>query len=71
MVFGAVFGTIWAAVGYSVTGGHRDFTSVTQVVATKYEVLTEHKLAQQARDLLDQDLRPDPRGKPLLAQRPP
>ena len=51
-VFGAVFGTIWAAVGYSVTGGQRDFTSVTQVVATKYEVLTEHKNAARGRELL-------------------
>ncbi|KGN39701.1 general stress protein [Knoellia aerolata] len=52
VVFGAVFGTIWAAVGYSVTGGQRDFTSVTQVVATKYEVLTEHKHAARGRELL-------------------
>ena len=52
VVFGAVFGTIWAAVGYSVTGGQRDFTSVTQVVATKYEVLTEHKNAARGRELL-------------------
>lgn len=52
VVFGAVFGTIWAAVGFSVTGGQRDFTSVTQVVATKYEVLTEHKHAARGRELL-------------------
>lgn len=52
VVFGAIFGTIWAAVGYSVTGGQRDFTSVTQVIATKYEVLTEHKHAARGRELL-------------------
>jgi len=52
VLFGAVFGTIWAAVGYSVTGGQRDFTSVTQVVATRYEVLTEHKNAARGRELL-------------------
>lgn len=54
VVFGAVFGAIWAFVGYSLTGGQRDFTSVTQVVATKYEVLTEHKHAARGRELLAQ-----------------
>ena len=47
-----VFGADLGAVGYSVTGGQRDFTSVTQVVATKYEVLTEHKHAARGRELL-------------------
>ncbi|WP_353952981.1 general stress protein [Knoellia sp. S7-12] len=52
VLFGAVFGAVWALVGYSVTGGQRDFTSVTQVVATKYEVLTEHKHAARGRELI-------------------
>jgi F0F1-type ATP synthase assembly protein I len=54
MVFGAAFGVIWALVGYAATRGQRDFSSVTQVVATKYEVLVEHKSAAQARELLAQ-----------------
>ena len=52
MLFGAVFGVIWALVGYAATRGQRDFSSVTQVVATKYEVLVEHKVAAKARELL-------------------
>ena len=52
MAFGALFGVIWALVGYAATRGQRDFSSVTQVVATKYEVLVEHKVAAQARELL-------------------
>ncbi|TQL50153.1 hypothetical protein FB467_1256 [Ornithinicoccus hortensis] len=52
VAFGAVFALIWAMLGYGMTRGKRDFTSVSQVVATRYEVLTEHKFAQQARDLL-------------------
>ncbi|CAI9412465.1 general stress protein [Nocardioides sp. T2.26MG-1] len=52
MLFGAVFGLIWALIGYAFTRGQRDFSSVTQVVATKYEVLVEHKVAAQARELL-------------------
>ncbi len=51
-LFGAVFGLIWALVGYAATRGRRDFTSVSQVVATRYEVLVEHKHAQQGRELL-------------------
>jgi hypothetical protein len=52
MLFGAFFGLIWALVGYAMTRGQRDFSSVTQVVATRYEVLVEHKVAAQARQLL-------------------
>jgi hypothetical protein len=61
-LFGLLFGLIWALIGYAATRGRRDFTSVQQVVATRYEVLTEHKVAAQGRDLL-QSLpggRPDP-----------
>jgi hypothetical protein len=52
MVLGAVFGVVWALLGYALTRGQRDFSSVTQVVATRYEVLVEHKVAAQARELL-------------------
>jgi len=52
MLFGALFGVIWAMVGFAATRGHRDFSSVTQVVATRYEVLVEHKSAAQARELI-------------------
>ena len=52
VLFGAVFGIIWARVGYAATRGQRDFSSVTAVVATKYEVLVEHKSLAQARELL-------------------
>jgi len=52
VLFGMLFGVVWALVGYAATRGQRDFSSVTQVVATKYEVLVEHKVAGQARELL-------------------
>ena len=54
VLIGALFGVIWALVGYAFTRGQRDFSSVTSVVATKYEVLVEHKVAAQARELLAQ-----------------
>lgn len=52
MGMGAAFGLIFALVGYAMTRGRRDFSSIQQVVATKYEVLVEHKHAEQARNLL-------------------
>ncbi len=52
MLFGAIFGLVFALAGYLATRGRRDFTSVTQVVATRYEVLVEHKLAEQGRQIL-------------------
>jgi hypothetical protein len=52
VLFGALFGVIFALVSYALTRGQRDFSSVTAVVATKYEVLVEHKTAAQARELL-------------------
>jgi hypothetical protein len=52
MLLGAVFGVVWAVIGYALTRGQRDFSSITQVVATRYEVLVEHKVAAQAREEL-------------------
>ena len=52
MAFGALFGLVWALVGYQLTGSNRDFMSISQVVATRYEVLTEHKHVARARELL-------------------
>ena len=54
VIFGVVFGLVWALIGYAATGGQRDFTSVSQVVATRYEVLVEHKFAERAREMLAQ-----------------
>ena len=53
-LLGAVFGLVWGQVGYTALTrrGRRDFASVTQVVATRYEVLVEHSLATQAQELL-------------------
>jgi hypothetical protein len=52
MLFGAVFGAVWAAIGYAATRGQRDFTSVSRIVPSKFEILTEHKVAQRAREEL-------------------
>ncbi|HEX2902140.1 MAG TPA: general stress protein [Jatrophihabitans sp.] len=53
-IFGAIFGLIWSQIGFTAVtrNGTRDFSSVSQVVATKYEVLVEHRLFEQAQQLL-------------------
>lgn len=52
LVFGIAFGLISAAFGYAATRGQRDFSSVQKVVATKYEVLVEHKFLAEGQALL-------------------
>ena len=52
VLMGIVFGLVWALLGYAATRGQRDFSSVKQVVATKYEVLVEHKFLAKAQELL-------------------
>src|SRR6476659_5546568 len=52
VLFGVVFGMALGVASYAATGGRRDFTSVSQVVATRYEVLVEHRLLGEAQQLL-------------------
>src|SRR5918993_1286131 len=54
LAIGIVLGIGFSAAAYAMTRGRRDFTSITQTVATKYEVLCEHKVAAQAREMLQQ-----------------
>lgn len=51
---GLGLGVGFQALGYAMSRGRRDFTSITQVVATKYELLAEHTVAAKARELLAQ-----------------
>ena len=52
LAFGIAFGLISGAFGYAATRGQRDFSSVQKVVATKYEVLVEHKFVADGTALL-------------------
>jgi hypothetical protein len=44
----------WSQLGFAAAtrGGTRDFASVSQIVATKYEVLVAHSLIGRARELI-------------------
>ncbi len=51
-IVGAGIGALSGVVGYAATGGKRDFTSSTTVVATSYELLCQPQVADDARNLL-------------------
>jgi hypothetical protein len=52
LLSGIAFGAIFAAVGYGATRGRRDFTSASQMVAGRYDVLCQPRNAEKARELL-------------------
>lgn len=49
---GLVFGTVSAAVVYGSAKGRRDFSSASQLVAGRYDVLCQPRNAERGRDLL-------------------
>jgi hypothetical protein len=49
LLIGLVFGAVFGAVSYAATRGQRDFTSISQVVASRYDVLCNPQVAEQAR----------------------
>ena len=52
LVIGMAIGVLMSVLTYWMSQGKRDFTSVSQTMATKYEILAEHKVATQARELV-------------------
>lgn len=52
VLIGAGFGMIFSVVSYSVNRRRRDFTSVAQVLATRYAIITESAHADRARNVL-------------------
>lgn len=54
VVVGGAFGLLFSVITYSFTGGKRDFTSQSQIVATQYAVLCAAEKANDARGLLQE-----------------
>lgn len=52
MLFGGAFGLLFSVITYSFTGGKRDFTSSSQIVASSYSVLCGTEQANKARQML-------------------
>jgi len=52
LVFGVLFGLASSALAYRATKGRRDFTSHSQLVARRYDVLSQPRNAELGRQLL-------------------
>jgi hypothetical protein len=52
LLIGAGFGMLFGLVSYAINRRRRDYTSMTQVMATSYSVLVESDLVHRARNLL-------------------
>lgn len=52
LIAGVFFGAVFAALSYASTRGRRDFSSSSQLVAGRYDVLCQPRNAEQGRDLL-------------------
>ncbi|MEU6039177.1 general stress protein [Actinomadura sp. NPDC047616] len=52
IVIGAVFGAVFGFIAHAVTGGRRDFASRSQIVAARYDVVTDPEVAEDAKNRL-------------------
>ncbi len=53
LVFGAILGAVLGVVGYAMSGGRRDFTSVSGMQAERYSVMVDAEVANEAIRLLN------------------
>ncbi|GAA1833948.1 general stress protein [Agromyces salentinus] len=60
VLIGAGFGMIFSVVSYSVNRRRRDFTSVAQVLATRYSIVAEAAHVERARQVLHVTDVPEP-----------
>lgn len=54
LALGLVVGAIFGAVGHAASGGKRDFSSVAQMQAERYDVQVDLELADRAESLLQE-----------------
>lgn len=52
LVFGAVIGAVIAAITYALQRGRRDFSSVTMMVPSRYDLVVDREIADEAQRLL-------------------
>jgi hypothetical protein len=56
VVIGAGFGMLFGVLSYSLNRNRRDFSSVMQMVASHYDVITEPELVASAREVLSRGI---------------
>jgi hypothetical protein len=52
LIVGAISGALLAAIGYGATRGQRDFSSVLNMEAERYNVMVDDEVAAEAEELL-------------------
>lgn len=52
LAIGAGFGMLFGVLSYAMNRNRRDFSSIMQMVATRYDLITEPELIHQARQIL-------------------
>jgi hypothetical protein len=52
VVAGVLFSMVFAAISYGLTRGRRDFASSSQLVAGRYDVLSQPRNAERAKEML-------------------
>ena len=52
LLIGLLFGALFGVMGYAATRGRRDFTSTSQIVASRYDVMCNPARAEDARAML-------------------
>lgn len=52
ILFGAIIGAVIGLIGYALSGGRRDFTSIGGVQAEQYNVMVDAEIADEAARLL-------------------
>ena len=56
LAIGAGFGMLFGVLSYALNRNRRDFSSVMQFVATRYDVITEPGLVMTAREILSRGI---------------
>ena len=70
ILIGAGFGSIFSVVSYSLNRRRRDFTSVAQVLATRYAIIAEPAHVERARSVLGVDAPAATVARPAAADTP-
>lgn len=52
LLLATVFGAVWGMIVYAISPNKREFASMMQLTATKYDVIVPHGLAAEARQIL-------------------
>ncbi|MGW9020093.1 general stress protein [Leucobacter chromiiresistens] len=63
IAIGAGFGMLFGVLSYAMNRNRRDFSSVMQMIATRYDLITEPELVHEARRVLTESVQQEPRGQ--------